>query len=90
MVVKLLLQNPKKGDPPNAGLDEKADFGAEKQKKFQGYAWLGAIDPSMLDNERCELLLIAASKDVQGRLHPLLHAVQQAGYGSASLLPSHT
>ena len=59
------LQNPEKSNPPNAGLDDKADFGV-KQKQFQGYAWLGAVDPTLLDHERCELLLIAASADVEG------------------------
>ena len=61
-----LVQNPKRGDPPNAGLDEKADFSPNKQNKFQGYAWIGAIDPTLLDHKNCELLLIAASADVQG------------------------
>ena len=61
-----LLQNPERGDPPNTGLDDKADFSPGKQKQLQGYAWIGAQDPTLLDHERCELLLIAASTDVQG------------------------
>ncbi|KAK9814928.1 hypothetical protein WJX73_002205 [Symbiochloris irregularis] len=64
----LSIKNPKKGDPNNVGLDNKADYPAEQQDKFQGYAWLGAIDPTMLDHQNCEMLLIAASTDVEGEL----------------------
>lgn len=78
LLLLLLLQNPKKGDPNNVGLDTKADFPSEQQDKFQGYAWLGAIDPTLLDHQNCEMLLIAASTDVESAppsLNALLHAV---------------
>ena len=87
------LQNPKKGDPRGVGLDDKADFSPQKQKQFGGkeggYAWAGANDPTLLDYKNCELLLIAASKDVQGELscicQAMLHASQMiTGVGGMS------
>ena len=35
----LWLQNPEVKDPPNLGLQEKAQFSAEQQKHFRGLRW---------------------------------------------------
>ena len=63
-----VLQNPEKANPPGAGLNDKADFKDEpaKQRKFGGYNWIGAQDTSLLDYERCEVLLVAATTDLKG------------------------
>ncbi len=50
------------------GLEEKADFPEEKCKEFGNYAWIGVTDPTLLEYERCEFLLVAATEDVQGEL----------------------
>ena len=60
------LQNPETPNVGNAGLENKPDFSPEKMKKFGGYRWASASDPSFLDVERCELLLIGASEDLKG------------------------
>ncbi len=61
------VQNPKTPNVGNAGLENKPDFSPEKMKKMGGYRWIAASDPSFLDVERCELLLIGASEDLKGR-----------------------
>ena len=33
------LQNPEVKDPPNLGLQEKAQFSADQQKQFRGLRW---------------------------------------------------
>lgn len=60
------LQNPERGDPRGVGLDNKADYSPKKQDKFQGYAWIGAVDPTLLDHQNCELLFIGETTDLQG------------------------
>ena len=54
------MQNPGTNDPPNAGLDNKADFKGSQKKQFGGYRWIGCHDPSLLDMQRCEFLFIGA------------------------------
>lgn len=60
------MQNPETPNVGNAGLENKPDFSPKKMKKFGGYRWVSASDPSFLDVERCELLLIGASEDLKG------------------------
>lgn len=50
------------------GLAQKADYPAEKLAQFDGYAWIGAADPELLEFERCEFLLVGATEDVAGEL----------------------
>ncbi|KAK9840304.1 hypothetical protein WJX74_007231 [Apatococcus lobatus] len=64
----LSIRNPETPNVGNAGLENKPDFSPEKMKKFGGYRWASASDPSFLDVERCELLLIGASTDLKGEL----------------------
>jgi hypothetical protein len=59
------VKNPTKPSPPNAGLSNKAEFTEEQKKEFGNYAWIPVSDPSLLDRERCELLLIGGRKDDQ-------------------------
>ena len=55
-------------NPPYAGLERKAEFKDEKEKReeFGPYAWIGARDTSLLDYERCEVLLVGTTADVRG------------------------
>ncbi len=62
------MQNPGNDDPPNAGLSNKADYKGGQKKQFGGYRWISCQDPSLLDAERCEFILIGATEDLQGKL----------------------
>lgn len=64
----MYVQNPGAGDPPNAGLQNKADYKGSQKKQFGGYRWIGCHDPSLLDMERCEFLFIGArgGEDIKG------------------------
>lgn len=61
-----LVQNPTVDEPPNAGLSNKADYKAGQKKQFGNYRWIPCQDPSLLDAERCEFILIGATEDLQG------------------------
>ena len=61
------LQNPGNDEPPNAGLSNKADYKGGQKKQFGGYRWIACHDPSLLDAERCEFILIGATEDLQGK-----------------------
>ena len=61
-----LVQNPTVDDPPNAGLSNKADYKGDQKKQFGSYRWISCQDPSLLDAERCEFILIGATEDLQG------------------------
>ncbi len=66
------FQNPEAANPPNAGLGrtQKADYPKDKKKEFEGtpggYSWISAKDPSLLDFNGCELVLIATHADISG------------------------
>ena len=62
------VKNPGNDDPPNAGLSNKADYKGGQKKQFGGYRWISCQDPSLLDAERCEFILIGATEDLQGKL----------------------
>jgi len=53
------------------GLEQKADYAPEQKKEFGNYAWIGCTDPSLLEYERSEFLLVgtreAAGDEVKGR-----------------------
>ena len=66
-----LVQNPTVDDPPNAGLSNKADYKGGQKKQFGNYRWISCQDPSLLDAERCEFILIGATEDLQGKAHKL-------------------
>lgn len=70
----LSVQNPTLDDPPNAGLSKKADYKGGQKKQFGNYRWIPCQDPSLLDAERCEFILIGATEDLQGNAveHPNL------------------
>jgi hypothetical protein len=68
------------------GLEEKADFPQEKKDEFGGYAWIGCTDPSLLEYERCEFLLVGATENVQGELGAA--AEQLTGGGGAECADS--
>jgi hypothetical protein len=58
----LQVKNPANQPPQGQiGLTEKAEFPKEKLEEFKDYAWIGALDPSLLEYERAEFLLVAAS-----------------------------
>lgn len=61
------LQNPGNDEPPNAGLSNKADYKGGQKKQFGGYRWIACHDPSVLDAEHCEFILIGATEDLQGK-----------------------
>jgi len=67
-VYLLRLQNPKKGNPPqaNVGLSTKADFG-EKQKLFDGkpggYAWIPAEVRSNCKCSKTSLIIVLDNLD---------------------------
>eukprot|EP00891_Asterochloris_glomerata_P000121 jgi/Astpho2/121/Aster-04586 len=70
---KISVKNPETGNPPNAGLEEKADFDKRqmhefKGKRTKGLRWISVQDPTLLDKPHCEILLIGASRDVEGEL----------------------
>ena len=60
VLMVLHLQNPEGSEPPNAGLNNKADYKGSQKKQFGGYRWIGCQDPSLLDVQRCEFLFIGA------------------------------
>ncbi|EIE27488.1 hypothetical protein COCSUDRAFT_55496 [Coccomyxa subellipsoidea C-169] len=68
------VKNPEAANPPNAGLgkNQKADYPKDKKKEFDGapggYSWISAKDPSLLDFNGCELVLIATHADISGEL----------------------
>lgn len=65
--VKNPSNEPRPGGVP-IGLEQKADYTQEKREEFGGYAWIGVSDPSLLEFERCEFLLVAATEDVEQEL----------------------
>lgn len=73
-----LVQNPTVDDPPNAGLSNKADYKGSQKKQFGNYRWISCQDPSLLDAERCEFILIGATEDLQG--DALSHCAQTGGW----------
>ncbi|KAL6780070.1 hypothetical protein ACKKBF_B14555 [Auxenochlorella protothecoides x Auxenochlorella symbiontica] len=64
----LSVKNPNKTSNPAVGLREKADLPEALENEFQGYAWIAARDPKLLDYERVELLFVGASKDLAAEL----------------------
>ncbi|KAG7672795.1 hypothetical protein Ndes2526B_g08669 [Nannochloris sp. 'desiccata'] len=46
------------GGTGTIGLEQKAEYTPEKKKEFGNYAWIGCTDPSLLEYERCEFLLV--------------------------------
>ncbi|KAL3131056.1 hypothetical protein ABBQ38_000372 [Trebouxia sp. C0009 RCD-2024] len=64
----LSMKNPTLDDPPNAGLSKKANYEGAQKKQFGNYRWIPCQDPSLLDAERCEFILIGATEDLQGQM----------------------
>lgn len=62
------VKNPERPNPPNVGLGDKADYSQEQRGEFRGYAWIAAHDPTLLDRERCELLLVGAHGEATDEL----------------------
>jgi hypothetical protein len=65
------VKNPSNEPRPGGaaiGLEQKAEYTEEKREEFGGYAWIGVSDPSLLEFERCEFLLVAATEDVEQEL----------------------
>jgi hypothetical protein len=64
------VKNPEKGSPPRAGLPKRdaAKFPKSLQERFAERKFVSVDPPAFLDHEGAELLLIAASDDVQAEL----------------------
>ncbi|DBB02711.1 TPA: hypothetical protein ACH3X3_011658 [Trebouxia sp. C0006] len=77
----LSIKNPGNDDPPNAGLSNKADYKGGQKKQFGGYRWISCQDPSLLDAERCEFILIGATEDLQGQMGEGGEHLQKAASG---------
>jgi hypothetical protein len=52
------------------GLEEKAEYPPEQKREFGNYAWIGCTDPSLLENERSEFLLVGARNAAGGGEEP--------------------
>ncbi len=62
-------QEPSKPESEQADPQPKQETAEGGQKKqFGGYRWISCQDPSLLDAERCEFILIGATEDLQGKL----------------------
>ncbi|KAJ9123194.1 hypothetical protein QFC22_001387 [Naganishia vaughanmartiniae] len=59
----LSVKNPKYGDPPQAGLKNKAEFPEELQSQMGDLRWHAADPASYLDYPNAEILLIASHTD---------------------------
>ncbi len=70
------VKNPSNEPPQGAtiGLGDKAEYPESKKEEFEGYAWIPARDPQLLEYERCEFLLIGAADDVAAELGEYLLA----------------
>lgn len=63
------MQNPYSTAGSQAlGLEQKADYSEEKKEEFGDYAWIPLHDPSLLDYDRCEFLLVATAHDLHAEL----------------------
>ncbi|GAB4821208.1 hypothetical protein N2152v2_008254 [Parachlorella kessleri] len=63
------VKNPEnRGGGANVGLEDKADYSAEKRREFRNYSWISVKDPQLLDYERCEFLLVGAADDLRAEL----------------------
>lgn len=63
----LSVKNPQKGDPPVAGLKEKAKYSDELQSRMGDLRWSSCDPPSYLDYPNAELLFISAHHDAGGQ-----------------------
>lgn len=62
----LSVKNPQKGDPPVAGLKEKAKFSEDLQSRLGDLRWSSIDPPTYLDYPNAELLFISAHHDAGG------------------------
>ena len=64
------VRNPEAEAPPNAGLrpDQRPAYPPELQERFGDRRFIGLDDPSLLDYEGTELVLIGAAEDVESEL----------------------
>lgn len=64
------VKNPERPSPRQAGLSprQKADYPKELRDRFDGKSFVPADPPELLDHEGAELVLMAASDDIQEEL----------------------
>ena len=64
------VRNPEEEAPANAGLrpDQRPDYPPELQERFGSRRFIALDDPSLLDYEGTELVLIGAAEDVESEL----------------------
>ena len=64
------VRNPEAPAPPDAGLPRgrRSQLPQEVRERFRGRRWLALDDPTLLDHEGIELVLIAAGEDVEAEL----------------------
>lgn len=85
----LQIKNPANEPPsgPPLGLEEKAAYSEEKKKEFGAYAWIPATeDLTLLDYERCEVLLVATGGPPLAALGEAERALAGAAAADAAAL----